>query len=442
MLVLERKNYAQKVDAWLGKGQIIVLIGQRRVGKSFIMKDFVARHSTETDANIIYIDKEQKDFDFIKNYTQLNDYLDAHFIADKHNYILIDEVQDIAGWEHSVRSYRTVDNTDVVITGSNSKMLSSELSTLLRGRFQEIHVLSLSYAEFLEFHNLTDSDNAFMLYLNYGGLPGLRNVGLENEELVQEYMSGVLNTVVLKDVIERHTIRNVTFLNNLLSFIADTVGKLNSASSISKYMKSQQIDISTNVILSYMTYFNEALLTHSVSRYDIHGKKLLETTGKSYFGDVGLRNFIVGGERVNDVEKVLENIVYLHLLRLGYSVKVGQLRAGEIDFVCTKHRRKIYVQVAYLIANEETRQREFGNLRLIHDNYPKYVISATPLLRRSDSDGITHLQRDTAAEADHFVNVLQTVEGLTGLHQIVQILGRHFDRNCRICLLDGYFVAD
>lgn len=188
MLVLERKNYAQKVDAWLGKGQIIVLIGQRRVGKSFIMKDFVARHSTETDANIIYIDKEQKDFDFIKNYTQLNDYIDAHFIADKHNYILIDEVQDIAGWEHSVRSYRTVDNTDVVITGSNSKMLSSELSTLLRGRFQEIHVLPLSYAEFLEFHNLTDSDNAFMLYLNYGGLPGLRNVGLENEELVQEYM--------------------------------------------------------------------------------------------------------------------------------------------------------------------------------------------------------------------------------------------------------------
>ena len=391
MLVLERKNYAQKVDAWLGKGQIIVLIGQRRVGKSFIMQDFVARHSTETDANIIYIDKEQKDFDFIKNYTQLNDYIDAHFIADKHNYIWIDEVQDIAGWEHSVRSYRTVDNTDVVITGSNSKMLSSELSTLLRGRFQEIHVLSLSYAEFLEFHNLTDSDNAFMLYLNYGGLPGLRNVGLENEELVQEYLSGVLNTVVLKDVIERHTIRNVTFLNNLLSFIADTVGKLNSASSISKYMKSQQIDISTNVILSYMTYFNEALLTHSVSRYDIHGKKLLETTGKSYFGDVGLRNFIVGGERENDVEKVLENIVYLHLLRLGYTVKVGQVRAGEIDFVCTKHRRKIYVQVAYLIANEETRQREFGNLRLIPDDYPKYVISATPLLRRSDSDGITHL---------------------------------------------------
>lgn len=375
----------------MGKGQIIVLIGQRRVGKSFIMKDFVARHSTETDANIIYIDKEQKDFDFIKNYTQLNDYIDAHFIADKHNYILIDEVQDIAGWEHSVRSYRTVDNTDVVITGSNSKMLSSELSTLLRGRFQEIHVLPLSYAEFLEFHNLTDSDNAFMLYLNYGGLPGLRNVGLENEELVQEYLSGVLNTVVLKDVIERHTIRNVTFLNNLLSFIADTVGKLNSASSISKYMKSQQIDISTNIILSYMAYFNEALLTHYVSRYDIHGKKLLETNGKYYFGDVGLRNFIVGGERDGDVEKVLENIVYQHLLRLGYTVKVGQLRAGEIDFVCTKHRRKAYVQVAYIIANEETRRREFGNLRLIPDDYPKYVISATPLLRRSDSDGITHL---------------------------------------------------
>lgn len=391
MEVISRKNYANRIDRWLGKEQIIVLVGQRRVGKSFVMKDFVARHKDEPDTNIIYIDKEKKAFNFIKSYLELDNYIEEHFKAHCHNYILIDEVQDIAGWEHSVRSYRTEDNTDIVITGSNSKMLSGELSTLLGGRYEEIHIQSLSYQEFLEFHNITDSDDALWLYLNYGGLPGLRNVGLENEDMVNEYFSGLFNTIMLKDIIERHTIRNIPFLNNLIQFMADTVGKLNSASSIAKYMRSQEQDVSTNVVLTYMSYFKEAFLSYSVGRYDIHGKKLLESNNKCYFGDVGLRNFVIGGERAKDIEKVLENVVFLHLLRLGYDVKVGQLRAGEIDFVCTKPGEKCYVQVAYLIANENTHRREFGNLKLIPDGYPKYVISASPLLKRSDEEGITHL---------------------------------------------------
>lgn len=391
MEVLSRKDYAERIDAWLGKEQIIVLVGQRRIGKSFVMKDFVARHKEEPNANIIYIDKEKREFNFIQTYEQLNIYIDEHFCNGKHNYILIDEVQDIAGWEHTVRSYRTEEHTDVIITGSNSKMLSGELSTLLRGRYEEIHIQSLSYLEFLEFHSLEDSDEALWLYLNYGGLPGLRNIGIENEDMVNEYFSGVFNTIILKDVIERHAIRNIPFLNNLIVFIADTVGKLNSASSIAKYMKSQDQDVSTNVVLSYMSYFEEAFLTYSVGRYDIHGKKLLESNGKSYFGDVGLRNFIAGGEREKDIEKVMENVVYQHLLRLGYTVKVGLLRAGEIDFVCSKQGKKVYVQVAYLIANEETREREFGSLHLIPDNYPKYVITASPLVKRSDDEGVTHI---------------------------------------------------
>ena len=238
---------------------------------------------------------------------------------------------------------------------------------------------------------LEDSEESLWQYLNNGGLPGLRNIGLDNEDMVHEYLSGVFNTIMLKDVIERHTIRNIPFLNNLIAFMADTVGKLNSASSIAKYMKSQGQDVSTNVVLNYMAYFGEAFLTYSAGRYDIHGKKLLESNDKCYFGDVGLRNFIVGGERSNDIEKVMENVVYLHLLRLGYEVKVGQLRTGEIDFVCSKTGKKAYVQVSYLIANDETRKREFGNLRLITDDYPKYVISASPLLKRSDDEGVTHI---------------------------------------------------
>lgn len=391
MKVITRKEYAERIDAWLGKEQIIVLVGQRRVGKSYVMKDFIARHKEEPDTNIIYIDKEKKSFNFIKNHEDLNTFIDQNFKAGLHNYILIDEVQDIEGWEHSVRSYRTEEDTDVIITGSNSKMLSGELSTLLGGRYEEIHIQSLSYREFLEFHDMEDSDDTLWQYLNYGGLPGLRNIGIGNEGMVNEYLSGVFNTIMLKDVIERHTIRNIPFLNNLIAFMADTVGKLNSASSIAKYMKSQGQDVSTNVVLTYISYFNETFLTYSVGRYDIHGKKLLESNDKCYFGDLGLRNFIAGGERSKDIEKVIENAVYLHLLRLGYEVKVGQLRAGEIDFVCTKAGKKAYVQVAYLIANEDTRSREFDNLRLIPDDYPKYVISASPLLKRSDNEGVTHL---------------------------------------------------
>lgn len=391
MQVISRLEYARKIDAWLGKEQIIVLVGQRRVGKSYVMKDFVARHSNEPDANIIYIDKEKRDFNFIRTYEQLNTYIEQHWQQNSHNYILIDEVQDIDGWEHTVRSFRTEEKTDIVITGSNSKMLSGELSTLLGGRYQEILILPLSYMEFLQFHNLSDGDDALWLYLNYGGLPGLRNIGLQNEDMAGDYLSGVFHTIMLKDVIERHTIRNVAFLNNLIVFMADTVGKLNSANSIAKYMKSQQMEMAVSSILTYMSYFSEAFLTHRVRRFDLHGKKILENNDKCYFGDVGLRNYIVGGERNQDIEKVLENVVFLHLLRLGYSVQVGQLHAGEIDFVCQKSNQKAYIQVAYLISNEETANREFGNLRLVADDYPKYVISATPLLKRSDMEGITHL---------------------------------------------------
>lgn len=338
-----------------------------------------------------YIDKEKRQFRFIRTCDDLDEYVDARIRTYRHNYILIDEIQDIAGWEKSVRSYRTEENTDVIITGSNSKMLSGELGTLLSWRYEQILVQGLSYGEFLQFHNLDDNDEALWKYLNYGGLPGLTSIGIDDEDKIWEYMSGIYNTVMLKDVIERHDIRNIPFLHNLISFIADTTGKLNSASGIAKYMKSLGTDVSTNAVINYMSYFEESFLTSQVGRYDIHGKKLLETSGKTYFGDIGLRNFIAGGERHHDVEKVMENAVYNHLVRLGYTVHVGRLRAGEIDFVCTRPNRRLYVQVAWIIDSEATAKREFGPLQSINDDHPKYVISATPLLRVAGYDGITHI---------------------------------------------------
>ena len=391
MEVLTRQHYADIVDSWIGKGNIIALVGSRRVGKSYVLKDFIQRHKDEADINIIFIDKEKKAFKDIKTKDDLDAWIEARFIQGKHNCILIDEAQEIEKFEESVCNWYSEDNTDVIITGSNSKMLSGELATLLSGRHVEVRVHPLTYAEFLQFHNLPDSDESLMTYLNYGGLPGLRKVGLSSDEQVWAYLTSVFNTIMLKDIIERHDIRNIPFLNNLIAFYADTTGKLTSANSISKYMKSQEENVSSNLILLYRGFYAEAYLIDVVPRFDIHGKKLFESNEKVYWDDLGLRNLKAEGGMDSYIEKVIENAVYKQLCFLGYEVHVGVLNAGEVDFVCTKPGKTVYVQASYIISEESTRQREFGSLEKIRDNHPKYVISATPLLTQRDENGITHL---------------------------------------------------
>lgn len=391
MEVITRKYYADIVDSWIGKGNIIAIVGSRRVGKSYVVKDFIQRHTDDRDANIIYIDKEKKVFKDIKTKDDLDRWIEERFQAGMHNYILIDEAQEIERFEESVCNWYTEENTDVIITGSNSKMLSGELATLIAGRHVEVRIHPLTYSEFLQFHNLTDSDESLTTYLNYGGLPGLKKVGLNSDEQVWAYLYSVFNTVVLKDIIERHDIRNVPFLNNLIAFYADTTGKLTSANSIAKYMKSQQAEVSSNLILLYRSFYAEAFLIDVVPRYDIHGKKIFQSNEKIYWDDLGLRNLKAEGGMDSYIEKVIENAVYKQLRFLGYDVKVGVLNAGEVDFVCSKPEETVYVQASYIVAEESTRTREFGPLEKIHDNHPKYVISATPLLTRRDENGITHL---------------------------------------------------
>ena len=391
MEILTRQHYADIVDSWIGKGNIIVLVGSRRVGKSYILKDFIQRHSRDENSNIIYVDKEKKNFKSIKNKDDLDTWIEERFVPGKHNYILIDEVQEIESFEDSVCSWYTEDDTDVLITGSNSDLLSGELATRLSGRHVEIRVHPLTYMEFLQFHNLPDSDESLMTYLNYGGLPGLRTVGLDNEEQVWAYLASVFNTIMLKDIIERYDIRNIPFLNNLIAFYADTTGKLTSANSISKYMKSQNENVSSNLILLYRSFYSEAFLIDVVSRYDIHGKKIFESNEKIYWDDIGLRNLKASGGMDSYIEKVIENAVYKQLSYLGFDIKVGVLNAGEVDFVCTKSEQTIYVQASYIIAEDTTREREFGPLAKIRDNYPKYVISATPYLTQRNENGIIHL---------------------------------------------------
>ena len=391
MDLISRPNYYNKLNKLLGKGVLIVLTGQRRVGKSYVMKELVARKGEEPGANVIFIDKEKTAFDFIANYKDLVTYVDGKIDKAKHNYILIDEVQEIKEFERGLRNYYGESYIDIIVTGSNSDILSSELGTILSGRFVEVFIQGLSYTEFLEFHNLKDNEATLSKYINYGGLPGLRPFGLDDPETINDYLQGVYSTILVKDIIRRKKIRNVPFLENLIHFIADNIGKPLSATGIQNYTASNESEVSKNLILKYMKAIDEAYLATAVSRYNIHGKKLLETNDKFYFGDVGIRNFITGGRRADGIEKIVENLVYQHMVRLGYEVKIGQLYSTEIDFVGTKGDDVVYVQAAYLITEEKTFNREFGNLMSIKDNYPKYVISMTPYMESSKWEGIIHI---------------------------------------------------
>lgn len=390
MKLIDRPIYTERIEQWLGKGLVIVLTGQRRVGKSMCLH-LIAERIAQPSSNIIYIDKEDHEFDAITTATALNSYLEEHCLADKHNYILIDEVQDIAEWEHSIRSWIKRENTDIIITGSNAKMLASDLSTKLAARYMEIPIHALSYKEFLMFHHLEDSDASMENYLTWGGLPFLSVIGLNNKQQAIDYIRSVYDTIVLKDIIQREPIRNIPFLLNLYKFTSDNIGKLLSPNSIMKYMRAQGETVSAPVIMSYLSYFTNAYLTYRVYRYDIHGKALMENNEKYYFEDLGIRNVLVHSVPTSDIEKRMENVVYMHLIRQGWTVRVGQLRNGEIDFVAEKKDRVLYVQVTYLLMDESTEKREFGNLLAIPNNYPKMVISLNPLHTQSNYEGITHM---------------------------------------------------
>lgn len=389
MEIIARRTYLDAINQWLGKNLIIVLTGQRRVGKSCILK--LLAENCRQRGNVIYIDKEKHQFEDIQDYRDLNAYIDERIVNGQTNYIIIDEVQTITEFEKTLRSFYSEDNVEVIVSGSNAKMLSSELTTVIAGRYKEIYVQPLSYTEFMTFHNLPDDETTLMLYIEYGGMPGLATIGLD-KNFSTEYLSDIYHTTLLKDVVMRNEIRNVTFMDRLVTFMADNEGKIISANSISKYLKAKGHSLSPSIIINYQKMLADAYIIHQVNRYDIHGKRIFESNEKYYFEDHGIRNAIVGGRRDADIEKIIENIVYQHLIRSGYTVYVGLLQAGEIDFVCSKPSgERIYIQVSYIIADEQTREREFGNLRKINDNYPKYVISMTPLVSRKDDNGITHL---------------------------------------------------
>lgn len=392
MEIITRQSYIDHIMRFLNKGVMIALTGQRRVGKSFVLRELAdVIKQNDPSANVIYINKEKTKFDSIKTAVDLSAYIAGKLPEGGHNYLLIDEVQDIEGFETTLRSLNADEECQIIVTGSNAKMLSSELSTYLGGRYVDIHVQSLSYGEFLRFHNLDDSAQSLEKYLSFGGLPHLYRLGLENDDMVWEYVQNIYNTIVLKDVVQREGLRNVILFENLMSYVSDNTGQLVSASSLSKYLKSQHVALTPLTAINYLKAASNAYIINKVPRYDIHGKRLLESNDKYYFEDLGLRNLLVGSNRAKDIEKVMENAVYLHLKALGYKVMIGTLPIGEIDFVAEKGGKPIYIQVAYMLTDASTIEREFGNLMKIPDNYPKYVVTMDSITTPKDYEGITLL---------------------------------------------------
>ncbi|NOY49895.1 MAG: ATP-binding protein [Chlorobi bacterium] len=371
---IKRQNYLEKALAFLDKNLIKVITGQRRTGKTYIMLQLMDEIlKINSEAQIIFIDKELMEFDFIKTAQDLMKYLNETIKDEKQTYIFIDEVQEIEGFEYVLRSILNKGIADIWCTGSNADVLTGELADKLSGRYIEIRVHGLNFLEFLEFHSLKNDNSSLYKYLKFGGLPNLINLPLE-EDIAFDYLKTINATVLLKDIIKRHQIRNVAMLESLIRFMADNTGSLFSANSISKYLKSKGRSISASIISNYISYIQDSYYLIKVNRSDLQGKRIFETTEKYYFEDLGLRNAWIGYQPMH-INKLIENVVFKHLIVLGYKITVGSIGGKEIDFIAEKTGDKIYVQCAYLITDKKTREREFGNLLKVSDNYRKIVVS-------------------------------------------------------------------
>lgn len=371
---IKRNRYIDKIIPFIKKDVIKVLVGQRRVGKSVMLLQLMD-HIKETDKRhqIIYINKELNEFNFIKDAACLIEHVKQ--VADKNlnTYLFIDEIQEIPDFETAIRSLFAEGGYDIYCTGSNAEILSGEIATRLAGRYMEFEIFCLSYNEFLRFHGLENTRNALVKYIKYGGLPFLIHLEL-TDHIIYDYLGNIYKAILYKDIITRHHVRNPAFLERLVEYLADNTGSLVSAKKISDFLKSQKTNISPNVVLNYLTYLCNACFVFRVPRADIQGKKIFEIGEKFYFQDLGLRHVITGYEQ-RDINKIIENIIYLHLRIYGYTVHTGRFKDKEVDFVCTRNNETLYIQAAYQIPDQKVHDREFGNLMAIRDNHPKMVVS-------------------------------------------------------------------
>jgi predicted AAA+ superfamily ATPase len=374
-----RNLYLQRIQPFMNRPIVKVVTGVRRSGKSTFLKLVMQeiQNAGALEQDVIFVSKELVEFDSIKTHLDLHKYVTEKIGEGyRKKYLFLDEPQEIENWEKAVNSLLAEGSVDIFITGSNSRMLSSELATLLTGRQIVIPMFPLSFKEFLDFRNATETknlDEEFALFLKYGGLPGIHCLPFE-DEIIFQFLNAVYNTVLVKDVVTRHSIRDVHQFERITNYIFDNCGNITTAKKISDFLRSQRQTASVDTVLNYISFLQEAHLIYKCPRYDITGKKLLELHEKYYATDLGIRHSVLGF-RPNDISKTLENVVFLELLRRGYLVTTGKVNEYEVDFVADKNGTRIYIQVCYMLASQETEDREFRPLERINDNYPKMVLS-------------------------------------------------------------------
>jgi predicted AAA+ superfamily ATPase len=384
-----REKYLERILPFMNKDVIKIFVGQRRVGKTYILNQVMDKIRKENKSpNIIYINKELNEYIDIKDNQDLYRFVKSKSQKGTLNYLFIDEIQAIENFELALRSLAAEKGYDIYCTGSNAKLLSGELATWLGGRYIEIPVYPLTYNEFLTFHQLFDNQDNMIMFLRYGGLPYLKNLTL-TDEIVFDYLRNIYQAILFRDVVARYHLRNVEFLERLVLYLAKNTGTIVSANNISKYLKSQGVNVAVSVIISYLDYLNSAFFVSRVNRSDIRGKRIFESGEKYYFTDIGLRNTIAGYSAF-DMGLIIENAVFNHLVSNSYRVRVGKSGDKEIDFIAEKDNERIYLQVALNITDESTRNREFGNLQKIPDNYPKRVISMDEY-KGSSYEGIIYI---------------------------------------------------
>lgn len=385
--VVDRPRYWARLQPWVGKSLIKVLTGQRRVGKSSLLASTRRRLEAEAPhVPVLFIEKESTDWSHLRTSDDLLTWV-AQAVPTGPAVLMIDEVQEIAGFDTALRSLFVDGRFDIYVTGSNAEILSGEIATRFAGRAITIEVHPLSYDEFLVFTSTSDSDEALQRYLRYGGLPFLRHLP-PRDDVVFEYLNGVAQTALLKDIVARHGVRNIDLLERLVLFLADSVCSPVSATSIARFLKTQHTHVSVPTLLDYLHRLAQAYLVRRVRRTDLVGKRILEVAEKFYFEDLGIRAAL-RGVRPEDISKLVENAVFGRLLVDGWHVTTGEFRGREVDFVCERGLERLYVQATYVMPDAATRDREFGVLLDLPDNHPKLVVSLDPLT--ADDRGVRHV---------------------------------------------------
>lgn len=374
--MLKREIYLSRIRGFYDSDLVKILVGIRRCGKSVILKQIMdeLREKNIDENHIIYVNFEFIEFEELQNYKKLNEYIKEKIVDKNKYYVFLDEIQKVEKFEDVVNSLRaSIENISIFITGSNSKLLSNEISTVLSGRYVLFNIYPLSYKEFIELTNKNGNlEETFWDFVKWGGLPN--RTQFTDESNIKDYLHSVFDSIILRDVVERLGLKDTVLFDLLLQYVVDTTGRQFSAENVIKFLKNEGKSVSTETVYIYLDALCKALMIKKIYRYDIHGKAILKTLNKYYMTDLGIAQIKNNNFEINK-SFAIENVVYNELLKRGYDVYIGKTKDGEIDFIATRTDEKVYIQVTYLLESEKVQNREFGAFKEIEDNYPKYVLS-------------------------------------------------------------------